>query len=128
MSIDINKNNVDFVRSQMAIKNSNIPLYSYGTQVLTDYDHFPYNRYFRGEYKNSNPVVAEREAGFRPRYDNCYNLSFKQCKKEDCPYPEHCFESACSIVYPCYPEYLAKYSDREALNVMLNNKCTVQYR
>ena len=35
----------------------------------------------------------------------------------------HCFESAGSVVYPCYPEYLKKYSDADKMNVMLNKSC-----
>ena len=89
-------------------------------KVVTDFDNFPYNRFYRGHYSNSHPVILEREAGYRFVQSNCYNDKVTYDKKD---YPEHCFETACSVVYPCYPEYLRKYSDQAKLDVMLNRKC-----
>lgn len=126
----INMNNVENIRDMINKKNSNIPFYptiKNASSTFTDYDNFPYNRNFRGVYYSSSPVVIEREAGFRPRRDDCYKINIPNDKIEK-PYPNHCFESACSVVYPCYPPYLAKISDREALNVILNKACTVSYR
>ena len=126
----LNQNNVDQVRDMIAQKKSDQPYFAtVGTagSVITDFDHFPYNRYFRGVYSSPTPIVAEREAGFRPRHDSCYSVKIPD-NHETSPYPNHCFESACSTVYPCYPSYLAKYSDRDALNVQLNKACIVQYR
>ena len=60
-----------------------------------------------------------------PSSDNTESL-IKNIYVEDKIEPEkinHCFESACSVVYPCYPEYLKKYSDKEQMNVMLNKSC-----
>ena len=88
-------------------------------KTSTDFDNFPYDRWYRGQYTNSHPVVIEREAGYRFVENNCYKDKTVY-KKE---YPEHCFETACSVVYPCYPEYLRKYSDQAKLDVMLNRKC-----
>ena len=102
----------------------------YGTvdsaaSVITDMDTFPYNRFFRGEYDSTNPIIFEREAGWRPVNNTCYaNLH----TSKPSPYPNHCFEGSCSSVYPCYPSYLTKIVDREALNVQLNKSCIVQYR
>jgi hypothetical protein len=93
--------------------------------VITDMDHFPYTRFFRGVYNSTNPVVLEREAGWRPRRNACYSVNY--CNDKG-PYPNHCFETACSTVYPCHPETLQRYSDREALLVQLNKNCIVQYR
>ena len=87
---------------------------------VTDMDNFPYNRFFRGDYRSQNPTVINREAGYRPRNNSCYRGVIAHNKYE---YPNHCFESACSVVYPCYPGYLHKYSDKEELEVMLNRKC-----
>ena len=88
-------------------------------RVITDFDDFPYNRWYRGIYKNPNPVIIEREAGYRHVENNCYTN--KQTYTPQ--YPKHCFEGPCSVVYPCFPEYLRKYSDKEALEVMLNRVC-----
>jgi hypothetical protein len=124
----VNDSNVASVRKQISMKNGYEPYY--GTingaeSVITDMDHFPYTRFFRGVPSSSDPVVLEREAGWRPQRDSCYSVN--KCNQES-PYPNHCFEAACSTVYPCYPQYLQKFSDRDALNVQLNRACIVQYR
>jgi hypothetical protein len=126
----MNKTNVDAVRQRIAMKNSGKPVF-FTTEdtksVTTDYDTFPYPRWFRGRYNSSAPIVAEREAGFRQRYDSCYALD-DTCEDVNTPYPNHCFEAPCSTVYPCYPAYLAKYSDKELLDILLNKACIVAHR
>jgi len=124
----VNDANVASVRNQIYMKTRCLP--HFGTingaeSVVTDMDHFPYTRFYRGVYNSSQPVVFEREAGWRPQRDACYSVN--ECNQKS-PYPNHCWESACSTVYPCYPQYLQKFSDRSALNVQLNNACIVQYR
>lgn len=125
----INRQNIQSVREQIAMKNNYCnPFYATMDNAmsnLTDQDVFPYSRYFRGEYDKDYPIVFEREAGWRPRKDRCYKL--------ECPggrdfYPNHCFETACSIVQPCYPEVLRTYEHQELLNQILNQNCITQYR
>jgi hypothetical protein len=125
---ELTKKSIEAVRAQIAVKNSSLPYLANNkaiTQSVTDMDHFPYNRYFRGVYYYPDPVIFEREAGWRKRHDNCYDLIIPPSSPL---MPNNCFEAACSTVYPCYPQYLQKFADREALNVMLNRACIVQYR
>jgi hypothetical protein len=127
---EVNRSNVNFVRDQINRKKSSSPYLATEQQsmsVSTDYDSFPYTRWFRGVPGRSEPTVAEREAGWRFREDKCYDLPTSVLYKEH-SYPNHCFETACSTVFPCYPEYLRKYADRDKMSVMLNKSCTVQYR
>ena len=127
----INDINVQNVRMQINRKNLSVPYHATvkeASGVLTDYDTFPYPRWFRGVYHSPQPIVAEREAGWRPRHDNCYRIQEPCSIQEPLQYPNHCFESACSTLYPCYPKYMSKWADRDALNLMLNNGCLVQYR
>jgi len=70
------------------------------TSVITDYDHFPYKRWFRGRYYCDKPIVAEREAGYRKRHDGCYSIN-KCCSSINDDPPQVCFQAPCSIVYPC---------------------------
>lgn len=124
---NINYNNVKNVRQQIAQKKNSEPYFATintGSLTLTDYDNFPYDRWWRGEKYSYRPIVAEREAGWRPINNNCYKThkTYTEGKLNNC------FETACSTVYPCVPGYLAKYADRDALNVMLNNACIVEYR
>lgn len=101
---NINKNNILNIHKQINTKKGCEPyLATKGkvTEILTDYDTFPYPRYFKGIPGYSEPVVAEREAGWRPRHDNCYNFTYPMSRSEK---PNHCFEYACSTVLPCYPK------------------------
>jgi hypothetical protein len=88
-------------------------------QVFTDYDHFPYQRFYRGVHKSPYPVIMEREAGYRQQNPSCYRE--KLIVKSE--YPKHCFEGPASVVYPCYPDYLRKYSDKAEMEIMLNRVC-----
>ena len=127
----VNQSNVKNVRAQIAKKKGHRPYHAtvaQSVQVLTDYDTFPYPRYFRGVPGSSKPIVAEREAGWRPRHDSCYNVVEPNGLPVYPPYPNHCFSSSCNITYPCYPEYASKYASLEEMNLILNNKCITQYR
>lgn len=127
----INDQNVQNVRVQIAKKKGYDPYLAtvnQAGQVLTDYDTFPYPRWFRGIPRSSDPVVAEREAGWRPRHDSCYRVLEPNVDEHKLNYPNHCFETSCSVTFPCYPEYLTKYADRDALNVILNKACIAQHR
>ena len=90
--------------------------------VFTDMDHFPYTRFFRGNYESTSPTVFEREAGVvvhdNMGYVNEYgksNVSFK---------PNWCFETACSTRTPCKPDYLIKSSDKRQMDTMLDRLTT----
>lgn len=99
----ITRDNINAVRYGILYKKSYDPFMAtqgLAEQTMTDYDTFPYPRYFRGKPSSSEPVVAEREAGFRFRNDNCYKPN--KCKDTEYKYPKHCFEAACSTVYPCF--------------------------
>jgi len=125
---EFNSLNIDSVRKQIELKKGNKPFYgnaNMATSVVTDMDNFPYNRFFRGVYNSSDPVVFEREAGWRPVQNNCYNTHATKQKDQ---YPNHCWESACSTVYPCYPEQMDRYSTRRDIHTQLNRSCIVQYR
>jgi hypothetical protein len=72
----INNNNIENIKRLIMIKNSSNYIdiiQSDCLSAITDYDHFPYTRNFRGVYNITTPVIIEREAGFRPRNDQCYN-------------------------------------------------------
>jgi hypothetical protein len=98
---DLTMNNINSIRYQISRKlNYNVPYYATRDAtgaVITDMDHFPYKRYFRGVYYEQSPVVLEREAGFRPRRDSCYTqISIPKPSK-----PNYCWEYPCSTVTPC---------------------------
>ena len=124
----LNRQNISSVRRQIHMKQSNEPFFGTVTNAqseITDMDNFPYNRFYRGVYNSSDPVVMEREAGFRPIVNSCYNLT--NCPNPS-PYPNHCWETSCSTVFPCYPNTLTRYADRDAILLQINNQCISQYR
>lgn len=93
--------------------------------VLTDQDSFPYNRWWRGDYQSSMPIVAEREAGWRPRQDACY--SKKPNMHNPPPLANFCFETPCSTVFPCHPAPKLATIGKEAVNIASNNSCISEY-
>ena len=121
-------NNVASVRHQINQKMKSKPFYGTITDsdsVITDMDHFPYTRFFRGVYHSPNPIVFEREAGWRPLRNSSYKAAACHVK----PQPSGlCFENACSTVYPCYAKTLHSYSDRDSLNTQSNNNCITHFQ
>ena len=125
-SEEMTQNNINYVRYEISKKIGSNPYYATSNIIqntITDYDHFPYTRNFRGIYYKTTPNVVEREAGFRQLQNNCYRKKMPNVIEIN---PRHCFEAPCSVVYPCYPEYLRKYADKEELEVMLNKVCIVK--
>ncbi len=114
--------NISNVKEQIAKKKENKPYIATSEQqVLTDYDIFPYTRYYRGVSTSSEPIIADREAGWRP-------INHERYKKDIIPdhvstKPNICFQAACSTFRPCHPK-----ADREYLNNVFNSACNVQYR
>lgn len=131
MSLDniINKRNIINLRDQINMKKKSEPYFSTiqtNTNVLTDYDTFPYTRYFRGVAESTVPIVAEREAGWRPRNEDCYNSYYvraeKQKKHHDIVTPRNYFQPACSTLYPRY------VSEIDIGEIRLNENCVISYR
>lgn len=101
--------NISFVQDQIAKKlNYNRPYYaSYEIKhILTDHDHFPYKRFYRGNHTSSKPIVMEREAGYRARQDDCYVPQVVITSHK----PEYCWQTPCSHVKPCRPNNDSKPS------------------
>jgi len=122
----ITSRNISFIRKQINQKNQSIPYYAFQdtvTNITEDLDHFPYTRFYRGKAKSSTPTVFEREAGYRQQREKCYKPLIEV---NPIPKPTHCFEGACSVVYPCYPQYLRKYADKDELEIMLNKVCILK--
>lgn len=128
--------NIQSIKDQIVRKNSSCPWLASKQDALstiTDHDNFPYNRWFRGEYDDWKPHIAEREAGFRPRVDNCYaspcGVRDGSCGyKAFMQYPNHCFETAPSTVFPCMPRFQAKHTDKAEMEITLNRECIPQFR
>jgi hypothetical protein len=113
------------IKNIIALKQQSYPYYSTGTSILTDMDSFPYTRFYRGEYTSDNPIIMEREAGWRSRCENDY----KPIKDiQTTYYPNHCFQAAITTVYPCMPEYQRKYADKKEMELQLFRARTNEYR
>lgn len=122
---EINQANRNFVSVMCENKKNYQPYFSSGPSTMTDVDVFPYTRNFRGRFDVEKAIVLDREAGWREMRTNCY----KPVDKHDIKYyPNHCFQGAPSTTYPCYPEYLRKYSDKTALGLQLFKTGVNEYR
>jgi hypothetical protein len=124
---NINSTSIETIRKEIFRKNTNPYFANSQTvqSVVTDMDHHPYTRWFRGVYYYPDPIVMEREAGWRPINNNCYDLVMPMSEEEQ---PHHCFEVPCTTTLPCYPKYLTKYADKDSLDIMINNACITQHR
>jgi len=125
MNREIYDKSISFVRNGINAKlDYSTPYYARSDTVknmVTDMDHFPYTRFFRGVYNSDKPQVFDREAGWRILQPQCYTpmLGYKEPE-----YPNFCFEAPCSTVYPCIPAY--DKGRRAALDVQLNRMCVMK--
>ena len=93
-------NNIQNIQGQINLKKGSNPYYgtlSSGKDVITDYDTWPYTRWYRGVPQSYMPMVADRESGWRNPAKGQYIKPIVTKSKN----PPHCFQSACSVVYPC---------------------------
>lgn len=100
MSDSIVRSNIDIVRRQINQKIKPSPFFASNKAAnlsVTDKDTFPYPRYYRGVAGVSNPVVFEREAGWRQRHDSCYEA----VRVDKIVTPLYCWQTPCSTVLPC---------------------------
>jgi hypothetical protein len=99
--MSIVKSNVNIIRDQIEAKVGKQPFFASqnaASLTVTDMDTFPYPRFYRGIYQLEEPVVMEREAGWRPRHDACYTPVKAKCTEKG---PEYCWQVPCSTVFPC---------------------------
>ena len=89
----LNTINVDNIAEEIRKKKQSIPYYATtkkANQVVTDHDTFPYPRWYRGQVKSTEPIVVEREAGWRPRHDFSYVDNLESVLSEDYKFDEGC--------------------------------------
>lgn len=123
LTSQINKQNVNTVRAEIHKKNSSDPYFANSqtvAPVVTDFDHHPYTRWYRNVYYYPNPIVIEREAGYRPIENTCYDLNIPPQEEQ---MPRNCWQNACSTTLPCIPPTRAK-----GIHDFVNDMCIVQYR
>lgn len=105
--------NILHIRELIKQKKYSYPTNIYETDakaVITPYNVFPYDNWFKGNFLSTEPIVAEREAGY--------------CKITEKPKqiftdknPELCFQTACSLVKPCVS------NEDSELSLPLNKNC-----
>jgi hypothetical protein len=113
--------NIDSVKMEIFYKNRNEPYIVEKSiyNVQNDMDVFPYPRWFQGVPTDDRPIVSEREAGWTPK--NILHNRDKTEKKKDPLKPANlCFQTACSVVYPCYAQ--------DNAYIGINRACINEYR
>lgn len=86
------------------VQNLNVPYYptvSTIRSIHSKIDHFPYTRFFQGNYKSHNVRFFDREAGFRIQNQNCYTPIYKDIPNTKV---DLCYQAPASITYPCNRE------------------------
>ncbi len=77
-----NEDSGQILKQMISQKNSYTPYFVNGKDIkmmITDMDHFPYRRFFRGIYNDPKPVIHSRYAGYRPYMNIGCNIHCKQC-------------------------------------------------
>ncbi|MCH9718216.1 MAG: hypothetical protein K0U52_14215 [Gammaproteobacteria bacterium] len=101
----INRRNLYHVRREINKLVSSFEPYTatqnQAEEIITDIDHFPYTRRYRSTPSDFYPRVMEREAGFRPMNNACYDAPDRLLMHDS--YPNNCFQTACSTVDLCVP-------------------------
>jgi hypothetical protein len=108
-------NNISYIRKEILKKNSDRPYFVENTiySVNNDYDVFPYPRWYRGKPGDQSAYIAEREAGWIPKNVIHYNKKTDKVKNQ-IKNSSMCFQTACSVIYPCYAP--------DSGNYLLSNK------
>jgi hypothetical protein len=149
----LGEHNVSHIRKEMAYKiQYTQPYYATNKTVKnceTDFDNFPYSRWYRGVASSVDPIIIERESGYRKvlptlTEEQKQNMSFRYNSvntfKEDkggkqilalnglydADNPlvaglDHCYEAACSTVYPCKSD-LNSFDYKEAKIAIKNDR------
>jgi hypothetical protein len=97
----------------------NTPYYGKLGDVMrheTDYDSFPYTKFYRSVYNSFEPTVYERKAGYRA-LENKYGC---RAHDRDRYVPDLVFSAPGSTTYPGYPTYFYEYASEVARNNGLN--------
>lgn len=118
----MNQQNVEYVRTLIDRATGDQPYFANSSdvmQVTTDMDHHPYTRWYRGVYYFPEPIIMEREAGYREPHNNCYTPS-PIYEPDDVI--DVCFEPACSTIFPCHTTNKRAISEKQNTN----NVCIVK--
>lgn len=99
-------NNQIFIKEMIQKKNSHLPYTPSGDAIkyiITDIDHFPYKRFYRGIYNDMIPHIWEREAGYFPLQNNRDRTMIFPVE-----YPNHLFQVPCTTILPNFKkDYLS---------------------
>ena len=118
---DTLRNNIEFIRSEIEKKNSDSPYVStirHPMNVITDYDVFPYQRWYKGAPHMDTAVHDMREAGWRIRNDACYQPTYNAPKQPSVA-KDFFFSSGCStnlVHNPPHPQTTMKTANPEYIN------------
>ena len=110
----INEHSAEFIKQMIMRKNSSEPMTVSNTavqNVITDMDQdsVRYNRRFRGVYTSSEPVIFEREAGWREPNNSCYKV--QKCFGKSIE-PDIVFSVPCTTILPNHADIYSQYQFR----------------
>lgn len=91
------------------LQNLNVPYYPTTSTVKstpTQVNHFPYTRFFRGDYRQPYVQFFDREAGWTPQDNACYKNIYRETKSLP---PDYCYQAPASVIYPCHRDNLEQH-------------------
>lgn len=121
--------NETYIQKLIKQKQSSEPFFSTeqdASHTVLEVDHFPYTKFFKGDYTSDQPTVMNREAGvsFQKKESN---TKIKKPPME--VKPNHCFHYPCTTVRPCYVPISGRYKNDLMINQYINTQqCNVRYR
>ena len=135
------KTNLDFVKAIVQQPGVVLPQNYHKlvlTQNITDVDHFPYTRYYRGQHQSDFPYIHSRCAGYRVLTNDLYKpplpehstepyLNPMEEFKSSIPFSETVFEGGCCNTFPSYhpdrnkPNFTLGYSSHIPIT-SINNR------
>ncbi len=112
---------MDYIERQIQRKlDYNTPYYGKLGDVMqteTDFDNFPYNRFYRSVYDSTKPGIYDRKAGYRVLETAKYACPQKPL---DTFVPDLTFSAPGSTTYPAYPTYFYEFAETASRNNGLN--------
>jgi len=90
--------------------------------VETDMDVWPYNRFFRGNVNSTEPIVWDREAGFRSIQPFIQNAMPPGTVPMSPYIPSvtkgmYCFQPPCSTIFPCNVNVVGSIMPQKCVNI-----------
>jgi hypothetical protein len=93
------------LKKNITLKNACTPYFTSADTIMssiTDYDTFPYPRWYKGVYNSQTPIIDKRQAGYHAMdyKKTLFSNTITCCTNQETPTIE--FQIPCSTILPSY--------------------------